>query len=240
MSPSRIRRNQRRERRAAVRAILYATIGADLVKAWRHARWVWTLICFKFHRPEALAQQEYLLASRCREIESWIRPLELLARRIILAAALTLDVVLKPLSVRSRATRKRSRIVLSLARPHDWIARFPMLPRRPREGRSPRRHGDQPKRRFRKTFPLARRLEAVRRVLADPDTRVRRFATQLARIAARNATAKANAPRLFQLRPWSPANIRTWGEDTIRTGMEIVMPLAEERLARWNQQCEPG
>ena len=30
------------------------------------------------------------------------------------------------------------------------------------------------------------------------------------------------------------------GPRFIRTGMELVMPLIENRLAAWNERCEPG
>ena len=87
-------------------------------------------------------------------------------------------------------------------------------------------------------FPLARRLEAVRRVLADPDTRAHRFAVKLARIVARNA--KANAPRLLGIRAWNSFRLLNCGQRFIRTGMEIVMPLIEKRLSAWNERFEPG
>lgn len=59
-----------------------------------------------------------------------------------------------------------------------------------------------------------------------------------ARIAARNA--RANAPRLFGVRDRDSGKARTRGQRLICTGMEIVLPLIEDRLATWNQRCEPG
>ena len=52
---------------------------------------------------------------------------------------------------------------------------------------------------FGQSLLLARRLEAVRRVLADPDTRAHRFAVTLARFAARNAPVRH--PRMELLPP---------------------------------------
>ena len=76
------------------------------------------------------------------------------------------------------------------------------------------------------------------RVLADPDKGAHSIAVKLARIAARNA--KANAPRLFGIRAWNSFRLLNCGQRFIRTGMEIVMPLIENRLAAWNERFEPG
>jgi hypothetical protein len=61
---------------------------------------------------------------------------------------------------------------------------------------------------------------------------------KLARIAVRNA--KTNELRRFAVRDWDSTKARTRGQRFIRTGMELVMALIEERLASWNQKCEPG
>jgi hypothetical protein len=83
---------------------------------------------------------------------------------------------------------------------------------------------------------MARRIEALRRVLANPDKRAHRLALRLARIRAANA--KANAPRIFTLRRWdfSPKK-RTSGKRAVNEGMQIAQPIAEQVLARWQ---EPG
>ena len=112
-----------------------------------------------------------------------------------------------------------------------------MFPRKPPET-PPLRRARREQPRVLPAFPLARRLEAVRRVLADPDTRAHRFAVKLARIAARNA--KANEPRLFGVRDWDQHRLLNRGQRFIRTGIEMVMPLIENRLAAWNERFEPG
>jgi len=61
---------------------------------------------------------------------------------------------------------------------------------------------------------------------------------KLARIAVRNA--KANELRRFAVRDRDSTKARTRGQRFIRTGMELVMAPIEERLASWNQKCEPG
>jgi len=112
-----------------------------------------------------------------------------------------------------------------------------MFPRKPPET-PPLRRARREQPRVLPAFPLARRLEAVRRVLADPDTRAHRFAVKLARIAARNA--KANAPRLFGVRDWDQHRLLNRGQRFIRTGIEMVIPLIENLLAAWNERFEPG
>jgi hypothetical protein len=112
-----------------------------------------------------------------------------------------------------------------------------MFPRKPPET-PPLRRARREQPRVLPAFPLARRLEAVRRVLADPDTRAHRFAVKLARIAAR--IAKANEPRLFGVRDWDQHRLLNRGQRFIRTGIEMVIPLIENRLAAWNERFEPG
>ena len=112
-----------------------------------------------------------------------------------------------------------------------------MFPRKPPET-PPLRRAQREQPRVLPAFPLARRLEAVRRVLADPDTRAHRFAVKLARIAAHNA--KANEPLLFGVRDWDQHRLLNRGQRLIRTGIEMVIPLIENRLAAWNERFEPG
>jgi hypothetical protein len=86
------------------------------------------------------------------------------------------------------------------------------------------------------SWPMAKRIEALRRLLANPDKRARRVALRLARIRAANA--KANEPRILALRPWDFApEKRTLGKHAVNDGMKVAQPLAEEALDRWQ---EPG
>jgi hypothetical protein len=237
MSPSRVRRSQRRARRTAARAALRPKLDEQLLHVWEHARWVFVNFCEFFAAPAAIAAREYIAVPHYRAIESWLRSLELLTRRLILAAALAITVVLNPVAPRARKPRQRRRVLVWFDKPATWIARLRIFPHKPAETRvvGPARR-DPP--RVLRSFPLARRLEAVRRVLAHPDRRAHRLAVKLARIAARNATA--NEPRRFALRDWDSSKARTRGERFIRTGMDRVMPLIEDRLAAWNERCEPG
>ena len=205
MSASRLKRSQRRERRRVARAALRPKLSEQLLSVWDHARWVFANFCEFFATPVAIADREYINVPEYRAMESWLRSLELLTRRLILAAALAINVKLLDRRAPARQSlrssepqpRKRRRVLIWPTKPDSWIARLRMLPRKPPETRALRRaKREQP--RVLPAFPLARRLEAVRRVLADPDKRAHRFAVKLARIAARNA--KANEPRLFGVR----------------------------------------
>ncbi len=237
MSASRLKRCQRRERRTRALVLQRPKLGEQLMQVWDHARWVFAHLCDFFAAPAAIAQREYINVPEYRAIESWLRSLELLTRRLILAAALAMDVVLKPIAQHDRKPRKRRRVLIWLDKPSSWIARLRMLPRKPRQTHNLHRTPhEQP--RVLPSFPLARRLEAVRRALADPDKRAHRLAMKLARIAAHNT--KANEPRLFIVRDWDSDKARTRGQRFIRTGMELVMPIIEDALAAWNERSEPG
>ena len=238
MSPSRLKRSQRRERRTAARVVTQPNLCDTLLAVWRHARWVFLQFCDFHAAPRALAEREWIATHEYRKIEAWLRAIELLTRRLVLAAALALNIVLKPLLQREHAQpRRRRRVLVWLQKPETWIARFRIFPKKPPEERVIY-HNKRDVPRVMRTFPLARRLEAVRRVLADPDQRVHRLAMKLARMRASNA--KANSPRLFAARDWDSRKAITRDKRIICTGMELVMPLVHNRLDAFNQACEPG
>jgi len=167
MSASRLKRSQRRERRAAVRILQRPKLSEQLLQVWDHARWVFANFCDFFAAPIAIAGREYINVPEYRAMESWLRSLELLTRRLILAAALAVTIALQPASSRERKPRQRRRVLIWPTKPQSWIARLRMLPRKPPETRS-RRHPERDQPRVLPSFPLARPLEAVRRILADP------------------------------------------------------------------------
>jgi hypothetical protein len=238
MSPSRLKRSQRRERRTAVRAALRPNLCDTLLAVWRHARWVFLQFCDFHAAPRALAEREWIATHEYRKIEAWLRAIELLTRRLVLAAALGLNIVLGPLLERADAQpRRRRRVLVWLQKPETWIARLRMFPAKPPEVHVIY-HNKRDVPRVMRAFPLARRLEAVRRVLADPDQRIHRLAVKLARLRASNA--KANSPRLFAARDWDSRKAITRDKRIICTGMELVMPLVHNRLDAFNQACEPG
>lgn len=80
------------------------------------------------------------------------------------------------------------------------------------------------------SLPLARRLEAMRRVLANPDARIRRFAMNWRAL-----------PRCFRLRKWSKNPCRFInGRRMIIQPMPIVHPLACDLVDERNEAAEPG
>lgn len=242
MSPSRIRRDTRRRRRQHVRALLAPRLIQPLAAVWRHARWAFLQVATLHTTPRDLALLELVSRQRHRTLAIFIRHLELLARRLVLVAALALHIVLQPVAPRERPRlpRRRRRILVWLHRPETWHVCFRMHPpRAPAIRWICRRRKHLPH--TRASLPLARRLEAVRRVLVEPDRYVRRCAIRFVRLAERNRTA--NQPRCFGVRPWSfdregaaaPAAARL-----IATGMALIQPLAEDAIERFNQAADPG
>ena len=96
MSASRLRRSRRRERRAAVRTLQRPKLSEQLLQVWEHARRAFANFCEFFAPPVAIADREYINFPEYRAMDSWLRSLELLTRRLILAAALAIIVALQP------------------------------------------------------------------------------------------------------------------------------------------------
>lgn len=241
MSRSRTLRAVRRERRKAVRAHLAPKLTQPLLAAWDHACWALAQVFAIFTTPATLALREYVTRAEHRRLADLVRHLELLTRRIVLAAALCLNLVLKPAASHAHRPRTRRRVLRWPERPETWRAHFRMMPPRTPEERllplMPRPGHITPV--MLPSLPLARRLEAVRRALAAPDACVRRFAIRMERITTRNRTA--NRLRLFALREWpASARISTHGRRFIETGMAIALPIAESRLDAWNEAMDPG
>ena len=66
------------------------------LSVWKHARWVFANFCEFFAPPAAIADREYINVPEYRAMDSWLRSLELLTRRLNLAAALAINVPLQP------------------------------------------------------------------------------------------------------------------------------------------------
>lgn len=261
MSPSRTKRIHRQQRRERVRAHMDALRRPAFIEpvldAWSHACWALNVVFVLFETtPRDLAEQECIARWRWREICQWVGPLETLVRRIVLAAALTLTIVLKPLRQIARKPGKGRRVIIWPHRPESWIARLRILEPRPARRRpipsKPAHEAswddmawmnsseDRPRRvpTVVMTFPLARRLEAIRRVLANPQRHAHRVAVKLARIAARNATA--NEPRRIFLRPWDPGRFIPRGKGYVDTAMREMTDLITDHIDTGNLRLEPG
>lgn len=234
-----IKRDQRRERRARVRALLQPKLPAPLLSVWQDACYVWSTFCWLFETPAQLARREALSRAEHRERNDWIHHLERLVRQLVLVAALALNLILRPSSSQTRKPRQRRLRLAWPDRPASWRARFCMMPRRRNADAERPLRGAPRDIRVVASFPLARRLEAVRRILANPDARIRRFAFTLARIAQQNA--RANAPRTFTLRAWDKtARNQRPGRRMIAASMQVLRPLAGSAVDRWNEAADPG
>lgn len=242
MSRSRTSRDLRRARRQTARAALAPKLlGAPLTEAWKHARWMFLQIVDFFDTPREIAARNWMHRPTHAELNDLIYHLELIARRILLVAALALDIVLAPLRPGKR-DRKKRRILIWPHRPETWRVSFRLFNARGREpgGFQPFAETDPAQRtRFLKSIPLARRFEAVRRVLANPDQHIRRAALRLARLQARST---AEAPRVLRLRKLNlkPGPHITRGLRMIVTALETLSPLAGDAIARWNEAADPG
>lgn len=241
LSRSRIHREHRRARRAAVRAIVWPKLTQPLLDAWVFARNTFIDIADIIITPRDLAEREYIRRAEHRRYADLIRHLELLARRIILAAALALNFLVRPLAPAIPRQRKRGLRLFWLNRPETWRARFSVWrkPPAPSVWSYPRRTGAPPV--VVASFPLARRFEAVRRALVNPDAYIRRLAIRIARFDQRNRIS--NNPVAPAVRPWTLARanrVPTQGARWIRIGMEIVEPMVQSQFERWNQATEPG
>lgn len=175
-----------------------------------------------------------------RMATDWVRHLEMLMKRVVVIVALSLNLA----PVRQRALRPRTietRLRRShWAQPETWKVSFPMAPlKRVERARPP----GPPKRRpslLVRTYGLARRLEALRRVISFTERRAVRFARALARRKAR--LAGLNDKPVLELRNWDFHPYRaSKGMFAVREGMAIAHPLAARCLRLWQQDLlAPG
>jgi hypothetical protein len=174
----------------------------------------------------------------------WVRNVELLVRRIIIIAALTLELApLKPRSSKSapqpvRAPRAPQAVTPD--NPETWKTSFRLFPRAFRT--SPPRHARRATGSARR--PTARgyalRIEALRRVIGRREACAIRAARRFQRIAAANRSA--NQPRAIEIAPFSfhPRD-RTTGKHAIAVPMRLAQPLAFRVTDDWNRRyVEPG
>jgi hypothetical protein len=192
---------------------------------------IFGLVADAIGAPAEIAARDWLARDDRNRIRDHIRHLEAFARRLIVAMAMTFA----PASARTRTStpRLRRRVLMWMHRPQSWIARLVIFPaaRRAATKRTPRRVP----RLGASAFPLARRLEAVRRVLADPLARARRFAPAL-----RRRQQRGNQP--LPLRPVRRPRILNAGWTSgWRLASELIESL-DHRIAHgvWRPDPQPG
>lgn len=170
--------------------------------------------------PRDLAMREYVSVKDHRQMADWVRNLEMLVRRIlwIMASAMKLEPV-QPRVARQRIPGLR---VEYPEAPESWRTPFRVIERR--IARSRRSNGALPRPkppapRVLPSWPLARRLEAIRRVLAKPSA----AASRLARLCERRRHAARNTPDPAILRVWDfTPRWRTTGKHCIASAMAIA------------------
>ena len=210
---------------------------------WAYAGMVWEQLTDLFGAPLDLIAQEYISKQKHRRLGDWLRNVEGLVRRILLLAALTLQ--LAPVKAAAPRTWGIGRFHRTWwDDPLTWKVSFRVLRSRP----EPRPAPVKPRKKkdpddestwrspARWTRPMAKRIEALRRAIRYRDDHIRRLARRLARIKAANKTAnepRTLGTRLFDFHP----DRRTPGKHAVARGTYVVAPLLELAVARWN---EPG
>jgi hypothetical protein len=209
------------------------------VDAWLCAREILGYMIDLFGQPAEIAAKLHIGPLQRRLMREWLRNLERLVRRLLLVAALSLD--LAAARVRPGGASARVQPIVTPDNAAGWIASLRLFGRGRGAGPSGLKPGarrataGEDKRPI-DAWPFALRLEALRRILDAPEQRIRLAASKLARLRAANAGAAS--PRAFQLKPWLiPRARRTPAEDAIYPAMTFIEPLAEDALDRWH---EPG
>lgn len=188
-------------------------LSPDLIDS---ARYLLVFLLNIFRSPKLIASSAQTWQSRKFQLLDWLRPLELLLRRLLLVEALSLLVsqALPPRNLRAgkdaaaakaqtKAATRRAPLSCDPDRPETWNVSFQVIPCAPRPGR--RRYPANPnlpplksyfccdelkardRRVLHPTLPLARRLEAVIRVVVNPAPFARRLAFRLRARANPNA-----------------------------------------------------
>jgi hypothetical protein len=162
----------------------------SLQDAWQHVGDLYATIVSLFGAPFEIATQFILMRQNRRDILAWLGPVEALARRLLLLKALTMP---KPNDAPPKALPGRITIAFADRQIEDihpksaeWRVRFNVMPmgavRRKRrtdsgaDATADARGGDI---NF-NALPLARRLEALRRVLENPQPALARLCRLIA------------------------------------------------------------
>jgi hypothetical protein len=160
-----------------------------LERAWEDLRYAVAMILTLFGGPADIAARKMLLNRTRQEILIWLAPIEAMARRILLLAALKLP------TLNPTARLKRGAPIVNAMRdtplptlsdnPADWRVLFSDWPcasgasterqteRRGRDGSGAARFCDY------NAYPLARRIEALVRLVQHPAASIERMARKI-------------------------------------------------------------
>lgn len=170
----------------------------DLQAAWQHVATLYSWIV-KLLDPARLSERVSLLRDKRRELLSWLGPAEALARRVLLLKALSLPPANLPgaaptkgrLAMAYADRPQRHPLDYAEVAPEKWRVRFCVLPSRGAESRflsgdyrdeqesEPRAKGWTLMSVY-NAIAFARRIEALRRVLENPEPEVKRLVRYLA------------------------------------------------------------
>lgn len=160
-----------------------------------------------------IARLQLVASPRRVEILSWLRPLERLARLGLMEMALALPA---PATVPPRVAGARARSLAALDpdKPETWPARFALLAQSKRAASTnlPIQGANRPGSALTgsgvfRAWPLAARMEAVRRVTENPEPYARRLRRALeARPERAMALARGSPPRRRPDAPHGPAD----------------------------------
>lgn len=182
-------------------------VSRELIDA---ARWFLSCLVNTFWSPASLARLEHVWQWRKFDFLDWLRPIELLLRRLLMieALGLILSQALPPLRARragKRSVSQSERAPFDPDYPETWRVLFNVIPAAPSRRRSrklrrrlppvhPEHIRGEPRWRLRSrrvmhnAIPLALRLEAAIRVTLDPARYARRLALRLQRTRNPNAS----------------------------------------------------
>jgi hypothetical protein len=210
---------------------------------WAFGRLVYEEILLLWGAPSELMAKHWLLGREAILCRDWVRHLEHLVRAILLIAALTLELVLpRPRTQAKRMIDPDAAPRLRLMKvddPSTWAVSLRMFPSE-REPRQYTRRERRPARDYLDAASLAKRIEALYRILKRQDVYVTRLARRMARLREKNRLA--NAPRTLKLRPWTyPYDFynRTSGQYAVQEQMTPAHFMASRLLGSWHD-LEPG
>ncbi len=207
----------------------------------RFAAQVWANFVWILGGPRAMLRARAIATADWRYACDRIFHLEELVRRILLIAALTMNVTLRPASGSHARSALRKPKRENANSPRTWRVSFRSMPATlegvpPRAKVYPRNPRSRPLA-VRNTRGLARRMEALIRAITHGRVHARRLAFRMAQIEARNA--RSNQPRLLGLRHWDFHPLaRTPGKHAVNTGMQKAALLSVRVLTRWNMRAE--
>jgi hypothetical protein len=171
----------------------------NIQDAWQGVGELYRWITSLFGAPFALAERLLLLKETRRDILAWLGPVEALARRLLLLKALSLPApnYLPPKPFAGRLLIAFTDRPLQAINPESekWRVCFSVMPHgvlRRKRGAQIGAYADPRSPDDFNAFPLARRLEALRRVLENPAPAVARLCRLLA--ARRDAVSYAFRP----------------------------------------------